>query len=222
MPKEMIMKKYQFSTTKAICCTLTLAGMMAISANTARAQKPENDSRETPAAITQAQDVDQLEKRIQKLELLDRQRRSDEAREKRAQQLEGSWDVNVTPVVPPSVPQPASFRAHTTFSRGGAMFGSDRNRPFSKQHGNWDHIGGDEFVYTITEDLYNATATFSGTLKVRVKLTVLGPDEFIGVSNAEERDVDGNLVNNRCATIKGLRIAIEALSPQCLNIVPPR
>ena len=102
------------------------------------------------------------------------------------------------------------------------MFGSDRARPFSKQHGNWEHIGSDEFVYTIVEDLYDASAVFIGTLKVRVKLTVLGPDEFIGVSNGEQRDVDGNLVSNRCATVKGQRIAIEALSPQCLNIVAPR
>ena len=199
-----------------------LAGMMAISANTARAQKLERVAGETPAAITQNQDVDLLERRIQKLELQDRQRRSDEAREKRAQQLEGSWDVNVTPVVPPGVPQPATFRAHSTFSRGGAMFGSDRARPFSKQHGNWEHIGSDEFVYTIVEDLYDTTATFIGTLKVRVKLTVVGADEFIGVSNGEQLDTNGNTVSNRCATIRGQRIAIEALSPQCLNIVPPR
>ena len=58
-----------------------------------------------------------------------------------AQRLEGSWDVIVTPVVPPGVPQPPSFHAYGSFARGGAFIGSDRTRPASKQHGVWAHLG---------------------------------------------------------------------------------
>jgi hypothetical protein len=218
----MFMKKNKLLSARKFLFVLTLTGLTAISANIAFAQKPEGDARETPVAITQEPDVELLERRIQKLELLDRQRRSDEAKEKQSQQLEGSWDVDVTPVLPPGAPPLGPFRAHSTFSRGGTVIGSDRGRPFSKQHGNWEYLGGDDFVYTITEDLYDATGTFIGVLKVRVRLSVISGDEYIGVANGEQRDAEGNLVFNRCSTIKGQRIAIEALPPQCVNIVPPR
>lgn len=218
------MKQQKLMTDRAGLFALTLAGLMVFSAATARAQKAEGASGAAPStiAVAQAQDVDLLERRIQKLELLERQRKSDEARGKRAEQLEGSWTVTVTPAVPHGVPQPPSFLGHVTISRGGALFGSDRTRPFSKQHGNWAHSGGDEFVWTFTEDLFDSLGVFAGTLKVRVRLTVIGADEFVGVSNGEQRDAAGNLVFNRCATIRGERIAIEPLSPQCLSIVPPQ
>jgi hypothetical protein len=216
------MKKQKLMTARIVFFALTVAGMMTISAHTALAQKPESVSGETPIAITQAADVDLLERRLQRLETLDRQRRSDEAREKRAQQFEGSWDVTATPAVPPGVPQPPPIATHITVSRGGALFGSDRTRPFSKQHGNWEHIGGDDFVSTRTEDIFDAAGVFIGTFKVNFKVTVIAPDEFTGIANVEQRDAAGNLVFNRCATMRGQRIAIEAVAPQCLNIVPPR
>jgi hypothetical protein len=195
--------------------------MMTISTNIARAQKREDVAGEATRAITQVQDVDQLERRLQKLELQERQRRSDEVREKRAQQFEGSWDVTVTPVVPPGVPQPPNIHAYATISRG-AIISSDRTRPFSKQHGTCEYLGGDELICTSSEDLFDAAGTFIGTFKLRVRSTLIGADEFVGISNVEQRDAAGNLLFNRCATIRGQRIAIEALSPQCLNIVPPR
>jgi hypothetical protein len=146
----------------------------------------------------------------------------EQMRQAQAQQFEGSWAVTVTPVVPPGVPQPASFRAYATVSRGGAFFGSDRTRPFSKQHGAWAHLGGDDFAYTLIEDLFDAMGNFAGTLTVRVRLSVTGHDTFVGVSNGESRDADGNLIFNRCATVRGERIKVEPLPPQCQSITPPQ
>ena len=143
-------------------------------------------------------------------------------REKQAQQLEGSWDVTVTPAVPPGVPQPPSFIAHGTFARGGAAFGSDRQRPASKQHGAWTHIRGNQFAWTTTEDLFDPMGNFSGTIKVRVKVTITDKDAFVGVSNGEQRDANGNLTFNRCGTVRGTRIKVEPLAEQCQSITPPR
>lgn len=143
-------------------------------------------------------------------------------REQQAQQLEGSWDVTVTPFVPPGVPQPPSFIAHATFARGGAAFGSDRTRPTSKQHGAWAHIRGNQFAWTATEDLFDPMGNFSGTIKVRVKVTLTNKDEFVGVSNGEQRDANGNLIFNRCGTVRGARIKVEPLAEQCQSITPPR
>lgn len=141
-------------------------------------------------------------------------------KERQSQQLEGSWDVTVTPVVPPGVPQPPSFIAHATFSRGGGYFGSDRTRPLSKQHGTWAHIAGNEFAGTFTEDLFDATGNFAGTLKVRTRTIVTGKDEYVGVANGERRDASGNLTLNACTTFRGKRIIIEPLPAQCQSINP--
>jgi hypothetical protein len=207
-----------------VISTIAVFGIMSISAASAHAQKPE----EVPAAvrsitaISQIQDVDQLERRIQRLELLERQRRADEARDKLSESFEGSWAITVTPVVPPGVPQPPQFQGFATISRGGAYYGSDRTRPFSKQQGNWEYTGGNGFAWTFTEDLFDIAGNFVGTIKVRAKIIVIGNGEFIGVSNGEQRDLAGNVVFNRCATIRGARIPIEPLSPQCQSIVPPQ
>ncbi len=146
----------------------------------------------------------------------------EQIKQAQAQQFEGSWAVTVTPVVPPGAPQPPPFRAYATVSRGGAFFGSDRTRPFSKQHGAWTHLGGNNNAYTLIEDLFDAMGNFAGTITVRVKLTITGKDTFVGVSNGEARDAAGNLIFNRCATVRGERIKVEPLPPQCQSITPPQ
>ncbi|MGH9767578.1 MAG: hypothetical protein ACREAB_09115 [Blastocatellia bacterium] len=146
----------------------------------------------------------------------------EQIKQAQAQRLEGSWDVIVTPVVPPGVPQPPSFHAYGSFARGGAFIGSDRTRPASKQHGVWAHLGGADFAYTFKEDLFDAMGNFAGILTVRVRLTVSGKDDFVGVANGEQRDANGNLIFNRCTTIRGARIKIEPLAEQCQSIMPPQ
>jgi hypothetical protein len=192
---------------KRIVLTLILAGMIVVPAAILRAQSSESTA-EQQAAQTASQGG--------LLDLLDR------LKEAQAQQLEGSWDITVTPVVPPGVPQPPSFIGHATISRGGAYFGSDRTRPFSKQHGTWTHLGGNEFAQTFKEDLFDGLGNFAGTLTVRTRVTVTGKDEYIGVANGEARDAAGNVIFNRCTTIRAARIKIEPLAPQCQSITPPR
>jgi hypothetical protein len=143
-------------------------------------------------------------------------------RELQAQRLEGSWDVIVTPAVPPGVPQPPSFHAYATFARGGAFIGSDRNRAASKQHGVWEHLGGNRFAYTAKEDLFDERGVFSGLLTIRVRVSLNGRDEFVGVANGERRDADGNIVFNRCSTVKATRIKTEPLAEQCQSLRPPQ
>jgi hypothetical protein len=63
---------------------------------------------------------------------------------------------------------------------------------------------------------------FAGTVKVRVKLTVTDKDEFVGVSNAEERNAAGAVTAIRCGTVRGARIKVEPLAPQCQSITPPQ
>jgi len=191
-------------TARKIIFALTLAGMIIIPTATLRAQTPD----EPPAA--QANEQGRL------IEILDR------IKQEQAQRFEGSWAITVTPVVPPGVPQPPSFRGSATVSRGGAFFGSDRTRPFSKQHGAWWRFGGNKFAFTFVEDLFDATGNFAGAITVRVKGAITGKDTFVGVSNGEARDAAGNLIFNRCGTVRGERIKVEPLAPQCQSITPPQ
>ncbi len=191
---------------RRIFLAFTFAVMLIVSTAVARAQSSEPEQPATEAASQGGGLLDVIE-RIKRAQ---------------AQQFEGSWAVTATPVVPPGVPQPPSFRASATVSRGGAFFGSGRNDPFSKQHGAWAHLGGNDFAYTSIQDLFNAMGSFAGTTTVRVRLTVTGPDTFVGVANGEQRDAAGNLVANRCSTLRGARIKVEPLSPQCQSITPPQ
>ena len=199
------MKRQKFMTAGGIIFALTLAGMIAAPTATLRAQSHQRVSQESHAQG--------LEDRFD-------EGRLEISKEHQSQQMEGSWVVTVTPVVPPGVPKPSPFRAYATISRGGAFIGSDRNRPSSKQHGTWAHTEGDEFAWTFIEDLFDGMGVFAGTLKVRVRITLIGKDEFVGVSNGESRDAAGNVIFDRCGTVRGERIKIEPLARQCQNITP--
>jgi hypothetical protein len=198
------MKQQKLMTASRILCALTLAGMLTLLTAMLSAQAS-NELSLSPSS-RQGGITDVLE----------------QLRQTQAQQLEGSWDITATPVVPPGVPQPPSFVGHATVSRGGTYFGSNRTRPLSKLHGAWVHLGGNEFAWTTTEDLFDVMGVFVGTSKVRVKATVTGKDTFVGVANAEDRDAAGNVVAARCATVRGDRIKVEPLAPQCQSITPPQ
>lgn len=143
-------------------------------------------------------------------------------RELQAQRLEGSWEVIVTPVVPPGVPQPPSFHVYSTYSRGGGYTGSDRNRPFSKQHGAWEHLGGNRFAGTAKEDLFDTMGNFAGTLTVRTQTKMTGRDSYTGVANGEFRDAAGNITRSACTTFRATRLKVEPLPEQCQSIPPPQ
>jgi hypothetical protein len=192
----------------ALVC-LTLAGVIALPFAVMRAQSNEPAGR----AESLAQELDT---QFSEGHWLDR------LREHQSQQAEGSWEVTVTPAVPPGVPQPPPMIAHATNARGGGLITSDRQRSSTISYGTWAHLGGNEFATTATGDIFDAAGNFAGTFKVRCRFMVTGKDESVGVANVEQRDASGNLVFNRCATYRGKRIAIEPLAPQCESLAPPR
>jgi hypothetical protein len=190
----------------AMVCMI-LAGVIAIRCVVIRAQSTEPSGR----AETLAKQLDSQSDGAGWLDGL---------RELQSQQLEGSWAITVSPAPPPGVQAPPPFRAYASFARGGAYIGADRRVPFTKQFGTWVHLGGNEFAATNLADLYDQSGNFTGTLKVRTRYIVNGLDEFVGVSNAEERDANDNLTATRCARFKGERIAVEPLAPQCQGLSP--
>ena len=172
----------------------------------------------TSAIAVRAQSSDrQVSNRGGILDVLEQQRQA------QSQRLEGSWAVTVTPVPPPGAPPLPNRFIYLTFARGGAVIGSDRGLPFaSPQHGDWEHQGANEFAYITVQDLFDAAGNFQGTLKVKSKITVTGPNEFIAVSNPQIRDAAGNLILDGCSTSKAVRIKTEPLLERCQSITPPQ
>lgn len=141
-------------------------------------------------------------------------------RELQSQQIEGSWALIINPVVPPGVPAPPPLSAYASFARGGVFFGAGPSRPFGKQVGNWVHVSGNEFAATVFEDVFNQSGTFTGRLKLRMRIILTGKDKFAAVATAEDLDTSGNVTAQRCARFTGERIKVEPLAPQCQNINP--
>lgn len=188
------MNTQKSTTARIIILTLALAGIIAV-----------------PAAIIRAQSYEPV---IEEEALA-------KSSESKSERMEGSWVVTVTAAVPPGVPQPPDFRAYASCARGGVLIGSDGRRAASKQHGTWTHLRGNDYAWTAIEQLFNESGQPGGTVTIRVRVTITGRDELVGVSNAEERDAAGNLVSNRCGTVRAQRITIEPLAPHCQNIVAP-
>jgi hypothetical protein len=142
---------------------------------------------------------------------------------KKAGRLEGSWEITVSAVVPPGVPPPPVRTAYVSFARGGVAILSERQAAFvNPAYGSWKHVGGNEFAFTVIADAFNPTGIFLGTVKIRNRLTLTGPDEFVSVGNLEVRDPAGNPLFSGCATGKGERIKVEPLAEQCQGITPPQ
>ena len=199
------MKKQKSATARRIIFALILAGFIAIPVTRLRAQSSESISSDQTLSI----------------ETLSQEDLREALKKARGQRLEGSWVITITPVVPPGVPQPPSFGAYATLARGGAFTGAGRT-PSSKQFGTWAHSEGNEFAWTFIEDLFDGAGAVVGTRTVRVKLTLIGKDEFVGVSNGETFDTAGKSTSNLCGTIRGRRIKIEPLAPQCQSIPLPK
>lgn len=199
------MKKLPFLTAKSILVAFSLLAVCAFSTLFLHAQTSQESN-------DQSQSDAQSES----------QNSRGSWRELQAQRLEGSWEVIVTPVVPPGVPQPPSFHVYSTFARGGGYTGSDRNRPFSKQHGAWEYLGGNRFAGTAKEDLFDTMGNFAGTLTVRTRTTVTGRDTYVGVANGEFRDAVGNITRSACTTFRATRLKVEPLPQQCQGITPPQ
>ncbi len=190
------MKKPLFLTTKSLLITLTLAMVFAISTALLHAQT----SQETNNQFT-GQSEAQSES----------QSSHGGWREAQAQRVEGSWDIVVTPSVPPGVPQPPSFNVYGTFARGSAFIGTDRAQPLP-QHGVWQHQGGNRFAYTFKQDTLDRQGNFTGVFQVNAQLRLTGNDVFVGTAGGVQRDPNGNVVVIRCATIRGTRIKLEPVA----------
>lgn len=190
---------------KRVILALTLTAAIVTSAALLRAQ---SSNAQAPDRGVQSGGI---------LDILEQQRLA------QAQQLEGSWIMIVTAVVPPGVPPPPVRTNYTSFARGGVSIGSDRLAPLANpQHGAWQHQGGNEFLWTSIADNFDPMGNFLGTLKVTSKLIRNGRNEFVGVNSSEVRNAAGTVVFRGCNTLRGERIQVESVREDCRSLTPPQ
>jgi hypothetical protein len=139
---------------------------------------------------------------------------------KAGQKLEGVWTIMITPTLPPGAPPLGPFTSYGSFARGGAFVGSPRSNELSflanPQYGVWEHRGGNRYAFSFKSDLLDSEGKFSSVLTADSLITLSGNDSFVGVTNGEMHDADGNLILQLgCATMTGERMTIGPLADQC-------
>jgi len=120
-----------------------------------------------------------------------------------APQLEGSWEVTVTPNGGDPIVDMA------TFTSNGGLINSDPDPNLSTGHGTWVKTGGNEYAVTFVHFLSNGGIPI-GTVKVRAVMQVDNKqDTFTGPFRTDIY-IGGDLVQSVCGTVKGKRIPVEA------------
>jgi hypothetical protein len=126
-----------------------------------------------------------------------------------ARRIEGTWLVQGTLVqcdTGAEIPN-STFPALHTFLSGGAMLSNPATSGLSTGHGVWTHAGGDGFNNTIRLFAFTPTGVLMGISTVERDI-VLSSDDASLTSNdvGELRDLAGNLVGTRCASVVGTRL----------------
>jgi hypothetical protein len=118
--------------------------------------------------------------------------------------LEGTWQSTVTPRdCQTGAPAPFSFKALTTFSRGGTMSESalDQSSPYrTTGHGIWKRTSDRQYTVAWLFYTFTPNGIFNGTVKVTVNKT-LGTDfnSLTGAGTVEVYDPNDNLVFTGCS-----------------------
>lgn len=122
--------------------------------------------------------------------------------------IEGSWRARVT------VAPGATIDALVTYSPGGGLVESDALFPPSvvtAGHGSWE-FAGRAFNNTFIKLSFNPQGQFTGTIKVREKITLsFNKNEYTGVGTAEFFDAAGNLLLSVDFTTQATRVRVEPI-----------
>jgi hypothetical protein len=126
--------------------------------------------------------------------------------------IEGSWKARVTVAPGPGAGPP--FDALVTYSAGGGLVESDSLFPpsiVSAGHGSWE-FAGRTFNNTFIKLMFNPQGQFTGTIKVREKITLsFTKNEYTGAGKADFLDPAGNLLVSVDFTTQATRIRVEPL-----------
>ena len=123
-----------------------------------------------------------------------------------APDLEGSWEVTVTPTGGDSIVDIG------TFTKGGGVINVDPDPNLSTGIGTWVRTGGHQFAVTFVHFLSDGGAPV-GTLKVRAEMTLDSQTDTFSGPFRTDVIIGGNVVQSICGTVHATRISVETLAP---------
>ena len=121
-------------------------------------------------------------------------------------ELEGSWEITVTPAGGDPIVDIA------TFAKGGGVINVDPDPNLSTGIGTWVRAGGHQFDVTFVHFLSDAGAAL-GTLKVRAEITLDSQSDTFSGPFRTDVVIGGNVVQSICGTVQARRMGAEALEP---------
>jgi hypothetical protein len=130
------------------------------------------------------------------------------------EQMEGTWDMRVTPRDCQTGRSLGTFRALSTFSCGGTMIEVDAGEPPGRRstgQGSWRHLGERCYETVLRFFVFHPDGTHAETQKVTrlIELSADG-DEFSATASVEVFDADDSIVRTLCATTTARRIRTDA------------
>jgi len=127
----------------------------------------------------------------------------------KGRRIEGTWRVEITLRNCQTGAVIGTQPALHTFLSGGSMLSTPAVSPalLSTGHGLWEHAGGRHFINTIVLFRFNPDGTYAGTFTLARNIELgENSDEFTSTDTAEASDLNGNVIETRCATTVGRRL----------------
>jgi hypothetical protein len=127
---------------------------------------------------------------------------------KSAQELTGSWELDIISTPGPGAPPP--LKALATFAEGGGVVETILLPPVVPAHGEWRKIGGRRYEFAVVHPLLDANGNLSATIRAKSKITLLNKNEFTATFEGNLFAPNGNLIGPISGTEQGRRISLDS------------
>lgn len=128
-------------------------------------------------------------------------------RARRAQELTGSWELDIVSTPGPGAPPP--LKALVTFAEGGGVVETILLPPVVPAHGEWRKIADRQYEFAIVHPLLDPTGALAATVRAKAKITLLNKNEFTATIEGNLFAPNGNLIAPISGTEQGRRISLE-------------
>ena len=129
-------------------------------------------------------------------------------RNKRAQELTGSWELDLISTPGPGALPP--LKALVTFAEGGGCVETILLPPVVPAHGLWRKTGDRQYEFAVVHPLLDATGAVAATARVKAQITLLNQNEFTSTFTGNLFAPNGNLIAPLSGTEQGRRISFES------------
>lgn len=129
-------------------------------------------------------------------------------RNRLAQELTGSWELNVVSAPGPGAPPP--FKALVTFAEGGGCVETILLPPIVPAHGEWRKTGDKQYEFAVAHPLLDPTGALAATIRAKSKITLVNRNEFTATFEGNVIALNGTVIAPISGTEQGRRISLDS------------